>query len=110
MWIAKVEYILYYLLMSNCNFLYTVWLRDNEAEPNEDQDYEWPACFIIEAASSSNARKWGDQLAISYCKRTSNSFIESKIEDLKLFESNNNIVDAPRIKYGYEATDDELGW
>lgn len=43
-------------------FLYTAWFRDTTADPDE-QDYEWPAGILIEAADAEEALAWGDVLS-----------------------------------------------
>ena len=50
---------------SAMKFVYTVWFCD----PNllsDEQDYEWPDCFIVDAPSVDQAATWGNQLASEY--------------------------------------------
>ena len=86
-------------------FLYTAWFRDEIANC-EDQDHEWPACFIVEANTASDAQAWGDHLARAFGKRhETESFLRSSVENVPL-----KSVGLPFIKYGYEADDKEIGW
>lgn len=48
-------------------FIYTVWFRDPSLL-SDDQDYEWPASFIVDAPSVVHATTWGDHLASKYAK------------------------------------------
>jgi hypothetical protein len=50
-------------------FEYVVWFRDLRLAPN-DEDYEWPAVFAIDADTPDSARAWGDHLAHAYAART----------------------------------------
>jgi len=50
------------------DYLYTVWLRDS-SESQDSQDFEFPACILIEAPSERAAIEWGDHLANSLCTR-----------------------------------------
>ena len=90
-------------------YLYTVWFRDNSV-PKDDQDYEWPACIIINAKTESNALIWGNHLAKKYSKETSSlDMLWSKVESV--FEySECDLSTTPIIEYGYEASNSEIGW
>lgn len=100
------------LEVSPASWWYTVWFRNLLLDPNdpEDQDYEWPACIIIEAQSCEQAIEWGNHLVRRYLRDNANEgFISS---DVELYSKDSKIDDSqsPRIKYGYEASDDEIGW
>ena len=85
--------------------LYTVWFRDPDALP-EDEDYEWPACFILTAPTLDKALEWGNYLAIGFAKKSKNLFLKSGIEKA----NETKTKDLPIIKYGYYASDEEIGW
>ncbi|MEO8290463.1 MAG: hypothetical protein ABI649_05645 [Gaiellaceae bacterium] len=58
---------------------YVAWFRD-ERLPPDDQDYEWPAVFIVVADSAEAALAWGDRLAADYAQALSERFIHSGAE------------------------------
>ena len=89
--------------------MYTVWLEDSKAEI-EDQDREYPVCIAIEAESSKLAKEWGDKLSEQFSQRNENTeILNSEIEPLESYEDS-DLTFSPLIKYGYEATDEEIGW
>lgn len=91
------------------NCLYTAWFRNTLFRPDE-QDHEWPACIVIDANTLEDAKAWGDHLAKQFSDRSpSEQFLHSvakPIED----NADVDIQSTPRIKYGYNATDEEIGW
>jgi len=90
-------------------YMYTVWLRDRLADKNE-QDYEYPVCIIIEAENETLAKQWGDKLSSDFSNRYhENEILKSKIEDIDKYK-NQELTSVPLIKYGYKATDEEIGW
>lgn len=89
-------------------FAYTVWLR-NESLPADDQDYEWPACFVIDASTADAARRWGDRLAERYAATSGERLIGSAVEAVDT--STLPGLDAlPVIADGEEAPDEKIGW
>jgi len=89
-------------------FFYSVWFRNSTFTP-DDQDFEWPACFIIEARSQVDALEWGDHLSRNYVADNSDEkFLRSDVEEISQWSDNLN--ELPRIKYGYEASNNEIGW
>ena len=89
--------------------MYTVWFKDSKAELG-DQDREYPVCFAIEAESGSLAKEWGDNLSKQFSRRNNNNeILYSIIEPFEAYKDN-NLTNTPLIKYGYLATDDEIGW
>jgi hypothetical protein len=89
-------------------FLYTVWFRD-PTKPADDQDYEWPACFMVDAPAARQAAAWGDRLASSYATRTGQQFLSSTVETLERADLPGT-DELPVIVFGHEATDKEIGW
>jgi hypothetical protein len=87
-------------------YLYTVWFRDKSAAI-EDQDREWPACFVIKAESSSDAKSWGDHLAKNYCIRHTN---EEFLYSDALLASNSEVLSEIEIECGSEVDDYLIGW
>ena len=59
-------------------FWYTAWIRNNRL-PNDDQDFEWPLCFIIEGQAEISAREWGDLVARKYAYDEKEEFVSSTI-------------------------------
>jgi hypothetical protein len=87
-------------------FVYRVWFRDHDASPDE-QDYEWVACFVVDAASDEEARGWGDHLARDYSRRIGHEeFLHSDVEPADDVAREQ----LPVIAAGYAATDGEIGW
>ena len=96
----------------NSWWLYTVWFRNTLLDANdpEDQDYNWVACIAIEAQTYQQAVEWGDHLSNGYISSDSTQeFIESEAE-LLIENPKEDISTIPFIRYGYEASDDEIGW
>jgi hypothetical protein len=90
-------------------YLYTAWIRNNLLELDE-QDYEWPACIIIHANTEQKAMEWGDHLACKHCLDVnSDEFLHSNVE-LVEDESKKELKNVPKVEYGVEATDVEIGW
>lgn len=90
-------------------FIYTAWFRNTTLE-QDDQDHEWPACIIIDAVTSRDALSWGDHLAKRFSKRSAvEIFLRSNCEAVD-FSDYHDLNAVPQIPYGYEATDDEIGW
>ena len=91
------------------NFIYSVWFRDAEALP-DDQDREWVACMIIEAATAEAAKEWGDTLARDRAERIPRDcFVSSSVEpESDLTNADMSLV--PRIRSGQWPSDELLGW
>ena len=78
-------------------------------EPDE-QDYEWVACILIEADSADDALAWGNHLAKGYCGRNpTERYLRSCIDDPGAWKGL-DLSAVPTIKFGYEASDDDIGW
>lgn len=89
-------------------FIYTVWFR-NLKLPTDDQDHEWPACFVVDASGAPDAATWGDRLSSGYATRSGQQFLSSSVEVLEGAELPGK-EGLPVIPYGYHATDEEIGW
>ena len=83
--------------------VYTAWLRNLAARP-DDQDYEFPACILIDAQSPDAAQAWGDNLAQQRCARGDLHFLWSEAEFADV------PPDLPLIRDGQEASDALIGW
>lgn len=91
-------------------YQYTVWFRDLSLDKN-DQDYEWPACIIINANNTNDAKYWGDYLSNKYCEKRHNELIiKSNAKLIDKTNNEDNVKLLPVINYGYEASDSEIGW
>lgn len=89
-------------------FLYTAWFRDPHAKET-NQDYEWPACFIIEAKTYEDAHSWEDFLSlIRETRLPSAVFLTSYIE--KSDQSEVIDLNVPFVTYGERVSDDKIGW
>jgi hypothetical protein len=94
--------------MNAKRYLYTAWFRDTRMAPS-DQDYEWPACFLIEAATPHAALSWGDRLARGFSqRRITEVYLKSSVEDESDVQW--DLSTLPVIQVGYEASDEEIGW
>jgi hypothetical protein len=92
-------------------FMYVAWFRTGGV-PADDQDAEWPGCFVIRAPSASDAQAWGDQLARGMCSRKlDETFLWSRVDardDSRYSEQ--NWAQTPEIVFGRWASDEEIGW
>lgn len=89
-------------------YMYTAWFR-NPRLPADDQDHEWPACFLVDALDGVRAQRWGDHLAVRWADRHGELFVGSKAEPVAQPVSN-EIQRLPVVPDGHEATDQEIGW
>jgi hypothetical protein len=83
--------------------VYTAWLRDLSAQ-HDDQGYEFPASFLIDAATTEAAQGWGDRLAEKRCARGDLHFLWSEAEFADV------PPDLPLILDGQDAPDSLIGW
>jgi hypothetical protein len=83
--------------------VYTVWLRDLSAQP-DDQGYEFPASILIEAAGMEAAQAWGDHLAARRCARGDLHFLWSEAEFVTV------PPDLPFVRDGEDIPDAHIGW
>lgn len=91
---------------SSVRYLYTAWFRDELAQA-EDEDYEWPACLVIEANTPSDAQRWGDHLSASFSRRRGTErFLRSHVELAEAATA----AELPVVAEGHEVTDAEIGW
>jgi hypothetical protein len=86
-------------------FEYVVWFRDARF-PADDPEYEWPACFWIDAASAEEAQAWGDHRARAYSARRGEEaiFLSSHLDPPSAG------VDTPVVRAGEPASDEHIGW
>jgi len=72
--------------MSLKRFVCTAWFRDTRTAP-DDQDHEWPACYLIEGATPEAALQWGDHLARAFSsRRVTEVYLRSTVEVERLAE------------------------
>ena len=88
------------------NFLFTAWFQDRLLAPDE-QDYEWPACFEVLAASAVLASDWGLRLAHAYVSRNPNL---SLLRHSTVPQPGGSSGNLPVISYGTDASDSDIGW
>jgi hypothetical protein len=87
-------------------FEYAAWFRDSTVTP-DDQDYEWPAMFVVTAPSAALAKEWGDRLATSFSsRRETEEFLWSSVE----VANDGPASRLPVVAYGEDATDEFIGW
>jgi mannose/cellobiose epimerase-like protein (N-acyl-D-glucosamine 2-epimerase family) len=86
-------------------FEYVVWFRDERFTP-DDEDYEWPACIWIDAASADEALAGGDHLARAYSARCGKEavFLSSHLDPPTPG------ADLPVVRAGEQASDEHIGW
>lgn len=89
-------------------YLYTAWFRDPYADP-EDQDYEWPACFVVTADDKEAALAWGNHLS----ERRSKGFPAAIFLSSEIEFYNGNKVEGefvPVVGFGQEVDNEYIGW
>jgi len=89
------------------SYEYVVWLRD-ESLPQDDQDYEWPAAFIVVAESSEAAIRWGDRITASYAERTRQPIISSHVTLASKLDHDTSGL--PVVQDRADASDAHIGW
>ena len=89
-------------------YVYTVWLRELSLA-EDDPDFEWPACFLIDAASERSALEWGDQLSERHAQSNNQRVVRSTVEVLGTCALP-GVGGLPLVREGEDATDDEIGW
>ena len=89
-------------------FVYTVWLREPSLT-SDDQDYEWPACFVIDGRTRESAQAWGDFLATRYVRTRAYVLLSSSLEPRETTKLPG--VDAlPCVVEAEEVSDEDIGW
>ena len=90
------------------DYVYTAWLQDSSLA-NDEQDFEFPACFRVAALSENAALEWGDSLVRGLCSRRSEvAFLKSTAKLANLEDP--AVVALPKVEYGRMADDHEIGW
>ena len=90
-------------------YVYTAWFRDTDLDP-DDQDYEWPACMVIDAPGRSEATELGDHHAERLSSnRPNQQFLRSGSEPIEHY-AKVDMAPVPRIQWKLEATDAEISW
>jgi hypothetical protein len=101
-------------------FEYVAWFRDADVE-TDDPDYEWPAVFIVKAATATLAQEWGDSLSRSRASRAREVFLRSATRPLSDPAAGEEIATAEAMKayaagdiaivvVGDHASDEIIGW
>jgi hypothetical protein len=96
--------------MDDTTWIYAVWFRDARMPPDE-QDYEWLALIAIPDVSAERAREWGDHLAHRRAGVDA-QFLWSEVRRPSdpVYSPGGDWSTVPVVRYGVEATDDEIGW
>ncbi len=90
------------------DYLFTAWFRNTSAAP-DDQDNEWVACLVIEAKAEDQATAWGNRLAKRFAANSpSEEFLWSRSEPVEQCDA--DLTNTPRITFGQDASDSEIGW
>jgi hypothetical protein len=89
-------------------FLYAVWFRDLSL-PEDDQDHEWVAVFVIEARDQQAAKAWGDTLSTWRCNSGGQEKLESSIEPL-VDPIPPNVGALPVVREGCDESFSQIGW
>jgi hypothetical protein len=84
-------------------FSYVAWFRDDPFQPPQGETHEWTACFYVEAENDKLALVWGDHLAHNYATRKATTFYRSYLDEATW-------QPVPVVKYGQEASDEDIGW
>jgi hypothetical protein len=86
-------------------YTYVAWFRNPKLSV-DDQDCEWPACFVLISETETSAESWGNQVSERYARRTGSIFLKSYI-DRAMYENTNEL---PKIDDGHFPKDSEIGW
>ena len=86
------------------SYNYVVWFRDHTVQP-DDEDYEWPASFLVTAADDLEAQAWGDHLATNYSRREGCDLLRSYLDP-----DTWTAGAVPHITVGEDAPDEVIGW
>ncbi len=90
-------------------FIFTALLRDNNLQP-EDQDFEFPASFIVEAESKTKALSWGNDVTLEHCLNNStHEPLNTVIESANNYPSH-ALEKLPKIKCGFMPSEEQIGW
>jgi len=91
------------------NFIFTALLRDKQLDP-EDQDYEFPVCFIIEASNENKALSWGNDVTFEHCiNNPEHELVNTVVESSGNYPL--HVLDTlPKIKFGFMPTGEYIGW
>ena len=88
-------------------FEYSVWFKNRDADPT-DQDYEWVACFMIDASTTTDAKDWGDLLSQDFAARNgSNEVMSSSVSAIDPGEASSKL---PKVSFGERASDELIAW
>jgi len=87
-------------------YIYSVWFRD-VTRPDDDQDYEWVACFLVEAVSAKAAKAWADHLSHRR-ERDDAVFLRSSLEEQR--SSHLDTSGLPLVTDGVDSDDAHIGW
>ena len=92
-------------------FVYAAWFRDMTLQ-SEDEDCEWVACFEIEADLERAAQQWGDYLAKAMCgRRPDQEFLSSEVRTIgDPMYADTDLEALPKVQFGQDLTDEEIGW
>jgi hypothetical protein len=86
---------------------YVVWFLDEKADPS-DQDYEWLACFVIDAPSLADAKSWGHCLSEAYVSRHSANTISNSVA--QLVSDRQSVSTLPIVEFVEVIIDQHIGW
>lgn len=90
-------------------FIFTALLRDNDLQP-EDQDFEFPACFIVEAESKAKALSWGNDITLEHClSNPKHELINTVVESSKNYPAH-VLEELPKIEFGFMPSENQIGW
>ena len=90
-------------------FIFTALLRDNDLQP-EDEDFEFPACFIVEAGSKAKALSWGNDVTADHClNNPAHELFSTAVESPNNYPSH-VLEDLPKVKYGFMPSEEYIGW
>ncbi len=90
-------------------FVFTALIQDDDLDP-QDLDYEFPACFIVEAQSTEMALSWGNNLVMVHClNNATHKVINTVVEPIHNY-SEHALTSLPKVYYGVPVSDEVIGW
>ena len=82
----------------------------HDANDPDDQYDGFTAFIAIEARTVDEAIEWGDFLSKRYAVQDPNEPFISSCAELFIEDPKSDTSAVPFIKYGYDASDEEIGW
>lgn len=87
-----------------CDAQVVVWFRD-PALPDDDEDKEWPACFVVTAPTEERAIAWAAEVSADFARRSALERIRVSV-DVAPWPPGST----PRVRADSPVSDEDIGW